>query len=91
MISASPEDAEIDFITDQLSQLMLKAPNAKARKSRRRCTCRWARRSAVADQPTVSAGHGGRVFKKQRVDEINNEDGYAILHLAQGLQRLFHG
>ncbi|GLX64142.1 Fe-S biogenesis protein NfuA [Proteus sp. DFP240708] len=75
------EDAEIDFVTDQLgSQLTLKAPNAKMRK-------------VDADAPLIErveyvlqsqinpqlAGHGGRVS----LMEIT-EDGYAILQFGGG-------
>ena len=75
------EDAEIDFVTDQLgSQLTLKAPNAKMRK-------------VDADAPLIErveyvlqsqinpqlAGHGGRVS----LMEIT-EDGYAILQFGSG-------
>ncbi|WP_219410173.1 Fe-S biogenesis protein NfuA [Proteus terrae] len=75
------EDAEIDFVTDQLgSQLTLKAPNTKMRK-------------VDADAPLIErveyvlqsqinpqlAGHGGRVS----LMEIT-EDGYAILQFGGG-------
>ncbi|HCQ9180297.1 Fe-S biogenesis protein NfuA [Proteus mirabilis] len=75
------EDAEIDFVTDQLgSQLTLKAPNAKMRK-------------VADDAPLIErveyvlqsqinpqlASHGGRVS----VMEIT-EDGYAILQFGGG-------
>ena len=75
------EDAEIDFVTDQLgSQLTLKAPNAKMRK-------------VDADAPLIErveyvlqsqinpqlAGHGGRVS----LMEIT-EAGYAILQFGGG-------
>ncbi|WP_193015887.1 Fe-S biogenesis protein NfuA [Proteus sp. FME41] len=75
------EDAEIDFVTDQLgSQLTLKAPNAKMRK-------------VDADAPLIErveyvlqsqinpqlAGHGGRVS----LMEIT-EEGYAILQFGGG-------
>lgn len=75
------EDAEIDFVTDQLgSQLTLKAPNAKMRK-------------VADDAPLIErveytlqsqinpqlAGHGGRVS----LMEIT-EDGYAILQFGGG-------
>ena len=75
------EDAEIDFVTDQLgSQLTLKAPNAKMRK-------------VDADAPLIErveyvlqsqinpqlAGHGGRVS----LMEIT-EDGSAILQFGGG-------
>lgn len=75
------EDAEIDFVTDQLgSQLTLKAPNAKMRK-------------VDADAPLIErveyvlqsqinpqlAGHGGRVS----LMEIT-EDGFAILQFGGG-------
>lgn len=75
------EDAEIDFVTDQLgSQLTLKAPNAKMRK-------------VADDAPLIErveyvlqsqinpqlASHGGRVS----LMEIT-EDGYAILQFGGG-------
>ena len=75
------EDAEIDFVTDQLgSQLTLKAPNAKMRK-------------VADDAPLIErveyvlqsqinpqlASHGGRVS----LMEIS-EDGYAILQFGGG-------
>lgn len=75
------EDAEIDFVTDQLgSQLTLKAPNAKIRK-------------VADDAPLIErveyvlqsqinpqlASHGGRVS----LMEIT-EDGYAILQFGGG-------
>ncbi len=50
------EDAEIDFVTDQLgSQLTLKAPNAKMRKVDDNAPLmeRVEIRAAVADQPTA--------------------------------------
>lgn len=75
------EDAEIDFVTDQLgSQLTLKAPNAKMRK-------------VADDAPLIErvdyvlqsqinpqlAGHGGRVSLMEITDE-----GYAILQFGGG-------
>ena len=68
------EDAEIDFVTDQLgSQLTLKAPNAKMRK-------------VADDAPLLQsqinpqlAGHGGRVSLMEITDE-----GYAILQFGGG-------
>ncbi|AOV95654.1 Fe-S biogenesis protein NfuA [Edwardsiella hoshinae] len=75
------EDAEIDFVTDQLgSQLTLKAPNAKMRK-------------VADDAPLIErveyilqsqinpqlAGHGGRVSLMEITD-----DGYAILQFGGG-------
>lgn len=75
------EDAEIDFVTDQLgAQLTLKAPNAKMRK-------------VDDDAPLIErveyilqsqinpqlAGHGGRVSLMEITDE-----GYAILQFGGG-------
>lgn len=75
------EDAEIDFVTDQLgSQLTLKAPNAKMRK-------------VADDAPLIErveyllqsqinpqlAGHGGKVSLMEITD-----DGYAILQFGGG-------
>ncbi|MEQ5325655.1 Fe-S biogenesis protein NfuA [Proteus sp. fly-1008] len=75
------EDAEIDFVTDQLgSQLTLKAPNAKMRKVD--ANAPLIERVEYVLQSQINpqlAGHGGRVS----LMEIT-EDGYAILQFGGG-------
>lgn len=75
------EDAEIDFVTDQLgSQLTLKAPNAKMRKVADDAPLiervEYVLQSQINPQLT---SHGGRVS----LMEIT-EDGYAILQFGGG-------
>lgn len=75
------EDAEIDFVTDQLgSQLTLKAPNAKMRKVADDAPL--ADRVEYVLQSTINpqlASHGGFVS----LIEVT-EDGYAILQFGGG-------
>ncbi|CAG9407426.1 Fe-S biogenesis protein NfuA [Providencia alcalifaciens] len=75
------EDAEIDFVTDQLgSQLTLKAPNAKMRKVSEDASLiervEYVLQSQINPQ---LASHGGRVS----LMEIT-EDGFAILQFGGG-------
>lgn len=75
------EDAEIDFVTDQLgSQLTLKAPNAKMRKVADDAPLMERVEYMLQSQINPQlAGHGGRVS----LMEIT-EDGYAILQFGGG-------
>ncbi len=75
------EDAEIDFVTDQLgSQLTLKAPNAKMRKVADDAPLMERVEYMLPSQINPQlAGHGGRVS----LMEIT-EDGYAILQFGGG-------
>lgn len=75
------EDAEIDFVTDQLgSQLTLKAPNAKMRKVSDDAPLiervEYVLQSQINPQ---LASHGGRVSLMQITD-----DGFAILQFGGG-------
>ncbi len=80
-LSALTEDAEIDFVTDQLgSQLTLKAPNAKMRKVADDAPLMERVEYMLQSQINPQlAGHGGRVS----LMEIT-EDGYAILQFGGG-------
>ncbi|AKJ40878.1 Fe-S biogenesis protein NfuA [Pragia fontium] len=75
------EDAEIDFVTDQLgSQLTLKAPNAKMRKVDD--SAPLIERVEYMLQSQINpqlAGHGGRVSLMEITD-----DGFAILQFGGG-------
>ncbi|ANE75145.1 Fe-S biogenesis protein NfuA [Dickeya solani] len=75
------EDAEIDFVTDQLgSQLTLKAPNAKMRKVGDNAPLMERVEYVLQSQINPQlAGHGGRVT----LMEIT-EEGYAILQFGGG-------
>lgn len=75
------EDAEIDFVTDQLgSQLTLKAPNAKMRKVADDAPLMERVEYALQSQINPQlAGHGGRVSLMEITDE-----GYAILQFGGG-------
>ncbi|MGM3189950.1 Fe-S biogenesis protein NfuA [Dickeya dadantii subsp. dieffenbachiae] len=75
------EDAEIDFVTDQLgSQLTLKAPNAKMRKVGDDAPLMERVEYVLQSQINPQlAGHGGRVT----LMEIT-EEGYAILQFGGG-------
>ncbi|OSN05539.1 Fe-S biogenesis protein NfuA [Lonsdalea iberica] len=75
------EDAEIDFVTDQLgSQLTLKAPNAKMRKVEDDAPL--VERVEYVLQSQINpqlAGHGGQVSLMEITD-----DGYAVLQFGGG-------
>ena len=75
------EDAEIDFVTDQLgSQLTLKAPNAKMRKVADDAPLMERVEYMLQSQINPQlAGHGGRVSLMEITDE-----GYAILQFGGG-------
>lgn len=75
------EDAEIDFVTDQLgSQLTLKAPNAKMRKVDDDAPLMERVEYVLQSQINPQlAGHGGRVM----LMEIT-EEGFAILQFGGG-------
>ncbi|MDU3717606.1 MAG: NifU family protein [Klebsiella michiganensis] len=76
-----PEDAEIDFVTDQLgSQLTLKAPNAKMRKVSDDAPLMERVEYLLQSQINPQlAGHGGRVTLMEITD-----DGLAILQFGGG-------
>ena len=80
-LTAYLEDAEIDFVTDQLgSQLTLKAPNAKMRKVSDDAPLMERVEYLLQSQINPQlAGHGGRVS----LMEIT-EDGLAILQFGGG-------
>lgn len=75
------EDAEIDFVTDQLgSQLTLKAPNAKMRKVADDAPLIERVEYIIQSQVNPQlAGHGGRVTLMEITDE-----GFAILQFGGG-------
>lgn len=75
------EDAEIDFVTDQLgSQLTLKAPNAKMRKVADDAPLMERVEYVLQSQINPQlAGHGGRVSLMEITDE-----GFAILQFGGG-------
>ncbi|MGK2441089.1 Fe-S biogenesis protein NfuA, partial [Klebsiella pneumoniae] len=75
------EDAEIDFVTDQLgSQLTLKAPNAKMRKVSDDAPLMERVEYLLQSQINPQlAGHGGRVSLMEITD-----DGLAILQFGGG-------
>ena len=76
------EDAEIDFVTDQLgSQLTLKAPNAKMRKVADDAPLMERVEYMLQSQINPQlAGHGGRVFP----DGKSRKTGLAILQFGGG-------
>ncbi|MGK2946207.1 MAG: Fe-S biogenesis protein NfuA [Candidatus Malihini olakiniferum] len=66
------EDAEIDFVTDQLgSQLTLKAPNAKMRKVGENASLMERVEYVLQSQINPQlAGHGGRVTLMEITDDV---------------------